>query len=128
MWEFFVGLQDVSEKHEVEKRRPRRSEEIIKGLVSEFAASGVEASKFCRDHGLARSVLYRHLPRGGLGQMAPKPSARVVPVSLVGADDSEQPGSGCALEVVLGNGRRIEVRPQFDSDTLERLLKILEEV
>jgi hypothetical protein len=118
----------VSEKHEVEKLRPRRSEEIIKGLVSEFAASGVEASKFCRDHGLARSVLYRHLPRGGLGQMEPKPSARLVPVSLVGADDSEQPGSGCALEVVLGNGRRIEVRPQFDSDTLERLLKILEEV
>ena len=128
MWEFFVGLQDVSEKHEVEKRRPRRSEEIIKGLVSEFAASGVEASKFCRDHGLARSVLYRHLPRGGLGQMEPKPRARLVPVSLVGAEDAEQPGSGCALEVVLGKGRRIEVWPQFDSDTLERLLKILEEV
>ncbi len=33
--------------------------------------------------------------------MAPKPSARVFPVSLVGADDSEQPGSGCALEVEL---------------------------
>ena len=119
----------MSEKHEVEKRRPRRSEEIIKGLASEFAASGVEASKFCRDHRLARSVLYRHLPRGGLGKMEPKPSARLVPVSLVGADDSEQqPGSGCALELVLGNGRRIEVRPQFDSDTLERLLKILEGV
>ena len=116
----------MSEKHEVEKRRPRRSEEIIKGLVSEFAASGVEASKFCRDHRLARSVLYRHLPRGGLGKMKPKPSARLV--AVVGADDSEQPGSGCALELVLVNGRRIEVRPQFDSDTLERLLKILEGV
>jgi hypothetical protein len=128
VWGFFVGLQDVSEKHEVEKRRPRRSEEIIKRLVSEFGASGVEASKFCRNHRLARSVLYRHLPRGGLGKMEPKPSARLVPVSLVGAEDSEQPGSGCALELVLRNGRRIEVRPHFDSDTLERLLKILEGV
>ena len=95
----------MSEKHEVEKRRPRRSGEIIKRLVSEFAASGVEASKFCRDHGLARSVLYRHLPRGGLGQIEPKPSARLAPVSLVGADDSEQPGSGCALVVkCVGTG------------------------
>ena len=32
VWEFFVGLQEVSEKHEVEKRRPRRSEEIINAL------------------------------------------------------------------------------------------------
>jgi len=60
--------------------------------------------------------------------MEPKPSARLVPVSLVGTDDFQQPGSGCALELVLRNGRRIEVRPQFDSDTLERLLKILEGV
>lgn len=119
----------MSEKHAVEKRRPRRSEEIIKGLVSEFTASGVEASKFCRDHRLARSVLYRHLPRGGVGKKEPKPSARLIPVSLEeGAGDSEHPGSGCALELVLGKGRRIEVRPQFDSDTLERLLKILEGV
>jgi hypothetical protein len=60
--------------------------------------------------------------------MGPKPSARLVPVSLVGADDSEKPGSSCALEVVLRNARRIEVRPNFDSATLERLLKILEGV
>jgi hypothetical protein len=60
--------------------------------------------------------------------MEPKPGARLVAVSLVGADNSEKPGSGCALELVLSKGRRIEVRPQFDSDTLERLLKILEGV
>jgi hypothetical protein len=30
------------------------------------------------------------------------------------------------LEVVLSTGRRIEVRPDFDPETLERLLKVLE--
>jgi hypothetical protein len=117
----------VSQKHEVKIRRLRRSEEV-KRLVSEFAASGVEASKFCREHRLARSVLYRHLPRGGLGKMGPKPSGRLIPVSLLDTEDSEKSGSGSALELVLRHGRRIEVRPNFDAATLERLLKILEGV
>jgi len=37
-------------------------------------------------------------------------------------------GSGtCSLEVVLAEGRRIEVRRNFDAETLARLIRILEE-
>jgi len=32
----------------------------------------------------------------------------------------------CALEVVLSSGRRIEVRREFDSATLGRVVKVLE--
>ena len=34
--------------------------------------------------------------------------------------------SAFRLKVVLSSGRRIEVGPDFDSDTFERLVKILE--
>jgi hypothetical protein len=34
--------------------------------------------------------------------------------------------SSSALEVVLGGGRRIEVRPGFDAATLEGLIAVLE--
>jgi hypothetical protein len=40
-------------------------------------------------------------------------------------------GSGaeaCFLEVVLAEGRRIEVRRDFDAETLARLIRTLEEI
>ncbi len=40
-------------------------------------------------------------------------------------------GSGagtCSLEVVLAEGRRIEVRRDFDAETLARLIRTLEEI
>src|SRR4029077_6710546 len=36
------------------------------------------------------------------------------------------PGTACALEVVLSSGRRIEVRREFDSTTWGRVFKVLE--
>ena len=37
-------------------------------------------------------------------------------------------GPSCGLAVVLGGGRRIEVRGDFDPHTLERLVSVLERV
>ena len=50
----------------------------------------------------------------------------MVAVALVGEKRNGDTPSECALEVVLSRGRRIEVRPDFDSGTLERLLYVLE--
>jgi hypothetical protein len=50
----------------------------------------------------------------------------LVPVALVGAQGNGDTSRPCALEVVLTRGRRIEVRPDFDSGTLERLLNVME--
>ena len=43
--------------------RKRRSREEIKWLVSEFEKSGLRPAKFCRNRGLALSILQRHLKR-----------------------------------------------------------------
>jgi transposase-like protein len=113
----------VNENQEVQLRR-RRSREEIERLVVEYQASGRRVSDFCRNHHLKPSVLHRHLKRQRLGKVEPSEVKRLVPVALVGT--KRKGPSECALEVVLSSGRRIEVRPQFDSGTLERLLEVLE--
>jgi len=115
----------VNENQEVQVRR-RRSREEIKRLVVEFETSGVRLIDFCRNHGLAPSTLQRQLKRRRLGNVEAKAGNRLVPVALAGAERNGAARAACALEVVLSSGRRIEVRPDFDSGTLERLLSVLE--
>jgi transposase-like protein len=107
--------------------RPRRTREAVQRLVSEFKASGLRASEFCRRHGLAPSTLRRNLKRAGAGS-APAPSGvRFVAVKLNGAAPASKPASSAAgLEVVLARGRRIAVAPGFDVSTLDRLVRALE--
>ena len=69
---------------------------------------------FCRTHHLAWSVLQRHLKRRRLGKVESKEIKRSVPVALLGAKGNRD-----------APRRRIEVRPDFDSGTLERLLNII---
>jgi transposase-like protein len=117
----------VNENHEVQLRR-RRSRSEIERLAVEYEASGARVSDFCRDHDLKPSVLQRHLKRSRLGKVESKEVKRLVPVALVGTKQHADKPSECALEVVLSRGRRIQVRADFDSGTLERLLNVLERV
>ena len=120
-----MNENQVNENQEVRLRR-RRSREEIKRLVVAYEASGERVRDFCRTHHLAWSVLQRHLKRRRVGKVESKEAQRLVPVSLVGAKGHGDTPRPCALEVVLSRGRRVEVRPDFDSGTLERLLKVLE--
>ena len=115
----------MNENQEVQIRR-RRSREEIKRLVVEYEGSGVRVSDFCRNHALSPNILRRHLKMRQLGKVEPKESKGLIAVALVGANGDGDTPSACALEVVLPTGRRIEVRPDFDSGTLERLLNVLE--
>jgi hypothetical protein len=115
----------VNENQENQVRKQRSAEEVER-LVIEFEASGAGASDFCRNHKLSRNVLYRHLQRRRLGKAERQKPQRLVAVSLVEAQDQAEIRQGCALEVVLGNGRRIQVGRDFESGTLERLLRVLE--
>ena len=69
---------------------------------------------------------------GSTEQVAPdtgvkvKESGRLVPVELAARKSSTQHEPSCALAVVLPGGRRIEVHPDFDTDTFERLVSALE--
>ena len=115
----------MNENHEVQLRR-RRSREEVKRLVVEYEASGARVNDFCRNHDLAPGVLQRHLKMRRFAKVEPKEAKRLVAVALVGEKRNGDRPSECALEVVLSRGRRIEVRPDFDSGTLERLLYVLE--
>jgi hypothetical protein len=50
----------------------------------------------------------------------------LVPVELAAKKSPTQQESSCGLAVVLPGGRRIEVHPDFDTSTFERLVGILE--
>lgn len=100
----------------------------------EFEASGSRPAEFCRNHSLALGTLQRHLKRRRLengeararGELSATVSNRLVTVELAGKNKDGNRRPACALKVALTSGRRIEVGPDFDSDTFERLVKILE--
>jgi hypothetical protein len=105
----------------------RRSREEIKRLVLEFEASGLRQNEFCRSHGLALSTLQRQLRKRRLNEGEAK-SNRLVAVELARKDRDENGRTLCALAVVLASGRRIEVRRDFDCETLLRVVQVLEEI
>ena len=116
----------MSEKQKVQVRR-RRSREEVERLTIEFEASGLRLMEFCRKHDLPPSTLQRHLKRRrSLGNVQAKQDDRLVAAALPGMNGNKDARSACALLVVLSCGWRIEVWPDFDSGTLERLLGALE--
>ena len=94
-------------------------------MVAEFVSSGLRRSEFCQSRGLSFSTLDRHLKKlRWKRRRKPISSAgRLVPVELVARKSSQQ---NCELAVVLLGGRRIEVHPDFDTNTFERLVSLLE--
>ena len=51
-----------------------------------------------------------------------------MPVELTARKSPKQHEPSCGLAVVLPGGGRIEVHPEFDTNTFERLVGILERV
>jgi transposase-like protein len=107
--------------------RRRRTREAVQRLVSEFNASGLPASEFCRRHGLAPSTLRRNLKRACADRAAAQPGVRFVAVKVNGtAPASKKAPLPAGLEVVLAGGRRIAVASGFDAVTLGQLVRALE--
>ena len=106
----------------------RRTRVEVQQLVAEFVSGGMRRSEFCQNRGLSFSTLDRHLKkRRWKRRRRPISSAgRLVPVELVAKKSPTQQEPSCGLAVVLLGGRRIEVHPDFDTGTFERLVGILE--
>ena len=115
----------MNENQEVGARK-RRSSEEVRRLVVEFKASGLRRDEFCRTRGMALSTLRRHLKKHSSSEAMVKRGGRLVAVELSRREPNSNPRTICALEVVLSSGRRIEVRREFDSATLGRVVKVLE--
>jgi hypothetical protein len=106
----------------------RRTRAEVQKLVAEFRSGGMRRSEFCRSRGLSFSTLDRHLKkRRWKRRRRPVSSAdRLVPVELAARKSPTQPEPSCGLAVVLPGGRRIEIHPDFDTSTFERLISVLE--
>ena len=106
----------------------RRTRAEVQQLVAKFVSSGMRRSEFCESRGLSFSTLDRHLKkRRWKRRRRPVSSAgRLVPVELAARKLPTQHEASCGLAVVLPGGRRIEVHPDFDTSTFERLVGILE--
>jgi hypothetical protein len=111
------GEQTVS----AHKRRIRAE---VQELVAEFTSSGMRRSEFCRSRGLSFSTLDRNLKkRRWKRKRTPVSSAgRLVKVELAAKQSPTQHDATFGLPVVLPGGRRIEVHPDFDTNTFERLV------
>ena len=106
----------------------RRTRAEVQHLVTEFASSGMRRSEFCRRRGLSLSTLSRHLKkqRWKRKNRAAFSAERLVPVELAAKKSPTQHEPSCGLAVVLSGGQRIEVYPDFDTNTFERLVSALE--
>jgi hypothetical protein len=98
--------------------------------VAEFVSSGMRRSEFCQSRGLSFSTLDRHLKkrRWKRRHRLVSSSGRLVKVELAANKSPTQHETTCGLAVVLPGGCRIEVRPDFDTSTFERLVSVLERV
>jgi hypothetical protein len=105
--------------------RKRRSRQEIKGLVREFETSGLRRSEFCHKHNLALGTLQRGLKRRRMEVEGQGEGKRLVEVKMAGIRRYGSGGGTCSLEVVLAGGRRIEVRRDFDAETLARLIRTI---
>src|SRR5216684_7746780 len=102
--------------------RRRRTRAEVRQLVAEFVSSGMRRSEFCQSRGLSFSTLDRHLKkRRWKRRRRPVSSAgRLLPVELAARKSPTQPEPSCGLAVVLPGGHRIEVHPEFDTNTFKR--------
>jgi hypothetical protein len=106
----------------------RRTRAEVQQLVAEFVSSDMRRSEFCQSRGLSFSTLDRHLkkPHWKRRRRPTSSAGRLVPVELAATKSPRRQEPSCGLAVVLRGARRIEVHPDFDTDTLERLVGILE--
>jgi len=108
--------------------RNRRSRQEIKRLVREFETSGQRRSEFCHKHNLALGTLQRGLRKRRMEVEGQSEGKRLVEVKVAGIQRNGNGPGACSLAVVLAGGRRIEVRRDFDAETLTCLIRTLEEI
>ena len=118
----------MNEQEQEITQKPRRSRADVQRLVEEFKRSGLNRSQFCRQRRLALSTLKRHLASAPAAAAEPRPAAsRLVPVEVLKRRGKPQPAAhGGGVTLLLAGGRRIEVPPAFDPQTLHRVIQVLE--
>jgi hypothetical protein len=103
------------------KRQQHRNRAEADQVAAEYEASGLTRQEFCLRNNVALKTLARYVTRYRQRRVRNPDEQRWVSVEL-----PKPPGTGCELNVVLANGRLIEVKSGFDSGTLVQLVAALE--
>ena len=118
----------------VETRRRWTDEERRRALKATLTAS---VSAVARQHGIAKSLLFRWRKEAGLSGKrggVKKLSTSFVPVSLAAPSAVAETTSGCEprapdhslIEIELAGGRRIRVTGAVETEALRRVIAVLE--
>lgn len=105
----------------------RRTREQWRELVEGWPRSGLTQQAYCERHSIAPGSLqrwreiFRHERARGHGQTTD--ALRLVPVQWV----DTPPAAVTPLILVLPDGPRLEIAPDFDTATLKRVLAVLRE-
>jgi hypothetical protein len=118
----------MSEEQQVGAKPRRRSQAEVEQLVAEFEASGLRRGEFCQEHGLATGTLdgYRKRLRQGRDEAAG--GSRLVAVELCGRKLAAGSGRDSGLALALPKGWRIEIGRGFDTNTLQQVVRVLEQI
>jgi hypothetical protein len=123
--------------------RVRRPAAEWVALIDEWHQSGLSLPSFCQRRGLNSGTMqgwvYKRVHKGAnerarrVGGTAQAPAeeppaaAAFLPVQVIGADREHEGTDRPGVEIVLGAGRRVVVGAGFDSETLRRVVAVLED-
>ncbi len=116
----------MSQRHTVNSR--------WNALVSDFRRSGLTQAEFCRQRNISLASFRYHFYK----PLSPKPAPgdarssagldhQFLPVTILPDPILSSTVSQPHLELILSNGRRIAVAAGFDTQTLRRLIAVVEE-
>lgn len=97
------------------KTHCRRTSQEVQSLLGRYHRSGMSVAAFCKQEGIAESVVYRWLR----SERSKKPAVKLVEVKSA-------PPVAAPFRVVLPGGYQIEVPASFDEHVLRRLVGALE--
>jgi hypothetical protein len=119
--------------------RVRRPAAEWAALIDAWQRSGLSLPAFCTRRGLNAKTMqgwvYKRTHRGALERAQrdagaaedPPRATEFLPVRIVDAEREHVGASRSGVAILLGVGRRIAVEAGFDSETLRRVVAVLEE-
>ena len=103
-------------------------------IVSDFRRSGLTQAEFCRQRDISLASFRYHFykplspkPVPSDARSSPSPDHQFLPVTILPDLILSSTASQPHLEIILSNGRRIAIAPGFDTQTLRRLIAVVEE-
>ncbi len=103
-----------------------RNPHHMQAHVKAFQQSGLSRAAYCRQHNLSYHALTYWCNKEGSRQCSPS-QVNLVPVPLHRSHPLSAKDTRFSLRLCLQQGIAIEIGDQFSSDTLLRLLSVLEQ-